>query len=202
MGIIKFAENHKENLKKWEITSDVRLQELGDKAFPITVENFDEDFISYSSVINGKLYEYGFTRFKEDTFYILEYFTHSKQFIEELMNKYNVPDEVTLYDSAFFLVEGGNRTTDITGTGDAPFVFATTKAAYEKFFLQVQEKFDILHFSAKEPSRQRLYDFFSSVLEKQKGWKVETFSGQVKDYFIINQGHFGVEDESEEGWLV
>lgn len=205
MGIIKFSENHRESLKRWESDKDIRLQELGDKAFPLRLESSDDEFISFTSNINGKLYEFDFSLFKGDATYTFGIFDNTDEdILDHLVATYDLPEDILFYDSAFFLVDEKQRSTKVTGTGDAPFVFATAQAAYSQFFRKIDNKFDVLHFSAKEESRRKLYDFFLRVLGRKTGWATESYTDHVaKHYLVINPENFGKGFESDEqGWVV
>ena len=75
------------------------------------------------------------------------------------------------WDVSFALIPpGGEPTQEITGTGDAPTVFAAVMAIVQEFL--EKHKPDLLAFSANEPERFRLYSRLLRILERQ-GWETD-----------------------------
>lgn len=81
-----------------------------------------------------------------------------------------------------------SRITDpvgISGTGDQFRVFATVADFVRKEIKR--NKIDILHFSAKEKSRKKLYDTFSKMIAREMKTKVLTTvdKGETIYWFVI-----------------
>ena len=75
--------------------------------------------------------------------------------------------------------------TGIQGTGSQFTVFSTVA----DFLMDAVDKcqIDCVAFSAKEPSRVRLYTVFARKLEKDLGWKCLIDDSQVETYFIFKR---------------
>jgi hypothetical protein len=65
---------------------------------------------------------------------------------------------------AFFQATDKIGTSDITGVGNAPQVFSAVKKCFEKF--TKKSKPQMFMFSAKEPSRKKLYDRMAKLVPK------------------------------------
>ena len=91
------------------------------------------------------------------------------------------------WDVSFALVpKKGEPTMKITGTGDAPTVFAAVMAIVNEFLEKYQP--DVLAFSAEEPERFRLYSRLLNMLGRQ-GWETEEREiGSSRIYEISRPG--------------
>jgi hypothetical protein len=152
--IIQFREGIKTNIERMFINRPApRLQELGDKPSALTLESDDSELISYSAVVNEKLYEFQFVRLYDDPVYLFRLYAGNTPVVLDMVKKYPFPEEIIFYDYSFFYIEAETykRTTDITNTGDATLVFSTALSAYEHFSSVSKTSLMFYTFQRKKP---------------------------------------------------
>ncbi len=85
----------------------------------------------------------------------------------------------------FYLENSHTIKNDVTGTGDELVVFSTVLKILDKF---IKDKdYPNIEFSAKEPSRKKLYDRMIRTLSSKYGYRLDkTFDYGIKRYRLTS----------------
>jgi hypothetical protein len=148
------------------INITMQLHELFDKRIP---------WHWNSSPTSKRAEKYHYTAIAEfeigDLLYLVEFRRTGKATDKKIKGL----DNKVIIDLSFALISGAgtrnpNMKRELTGTGNQYAIFSTVIEIIDDF-LRRAKNVDYLYFSAKEPSRQKLYDRLVSMYEKKsKVW--------------------------------
>jgi hypothetical protein len=178
-----------------------------------------EDFVEYTALIGGNLYSFNFIKYEDAPYNVfgrvdddlLDY-DEPPEGVREIWEKY-LPkdkyfssDEIIVYNSFFHLVkDDGSRSVELEGTGTAATTISSAKESYRQFFRDIHYNFDVIFFTAREPSRKRVYDIEIARMMKEIGtprkWVTKSVERSLTDkiYYVFNIPHLqGQEFEPED----
>lgn len=100
-----------------------------------------------------------------------------------------VKKTIPYVDISFYVKYHGEVSYELTGTGNAPLVFSAIKDCFEMYRKKVPD-IKIFNFSAKEPSRIKVYKLFSRMMAKSLNYDYTYAEGPFHMNFWVYDPQF------------